>query len=228
MRWLTLLFICFGFLGPSEIMAQQPVERHLQIQGVDRQYFVFDAHQQKQAPLVLVLHGGGGNGLRMLKRWQSVAQREGLIIVAPNAEKNTWNAVGCCGQGQQQQNADVAFIQQVLKSIQQNYSIDPYHIYIVGFSNGGMLTYQLIAQNRTPFAAAAVVSAAMWAATTSGCYAFIGDSWHARSSGTDRWWHESDEIYCSHASPAVFAFKSNSEYLEKNKSLPKQKLDIKL
>lgn len=163
MRWVTLFLICLGFWGSSEIMAQQPVERHLQIQGVDRQYFVFDAHQQKQAPLVLVLHGGGGNGLRMLKRWQSVAQREGLIIVAPNAEKNTWNAVGCCGQGQQQQNADAAFIQQVLKSTQQNYSIDPYHIYIVGFSNGGMLTYQLIAQNRTPFAAAAVVSAAMFA-----------------------------------------------------------------
>ncbi|MHA3103666.1 hypothetical protein [Acinetobacter sp. ANC 3791] len=34
---------------------------------------------------------------------------------------------------------------------------------MVGFSNGGMLTYQLIAQQRAPFAAAAVVSAAMFA-----------------------------------------------------------------
>ncbi|WP_264756256.1 hypothetical protein [Acinetobacter sp. MB5] len=33
---------------------------------------------------------------------------------------------------------------------------------MVGFSNGGMLTYQLIAQKKTPFAAAAVVSAAMF------------------------------------------------------------------
>ncbi|WP_227539732.1 hypothetical protein [Acinetobacter sp. MB5] len=110
MRWVTLLLICFGFWGSSEVMAQQPVERHLQIQGIEREYLVLDAHHQQQpAPLVLVLHGGGGNASRMLKRWQSVAEREGLIVIAPNAQAATWNAGGCCGQAQQQQSADAAF-----------------------------------------------------------------------------------------------------------------------
>ncbi|ENU79890.1 hypothetical protein F975_02226 [Acinetobacter sp. ANC 3789] len=163
MRWLSLFVGCLSWVLSVYAVAQQPIEQQILVQGIQRQYLVLDAHRQKPAPLVMVLHGGGGNASRMLQRWQSVAQREGLIVVAPNAEKATWNALGCCGDAQQQQSADVAFIQAMLKEVEQRTSVDQHRIYVVGFSNGGMLTYQLIAQQRAPFAAAAVVSAAMFA-----------------------------------------------------------------
>ena len=164
MRWVGFVIACLGWLYSMQSMAAQPsaVEKHLYIQGVDREYLLFDAHQQQPAPLVVVLHGGGGNASRMLKRWQNVAQREGLIVVAPDAEKSTWNATGCCGQSLQQQSADTTFIQKLVQEMQQHYAIDAHRIYVVGFSNGGMLTYQLLAQQHIPFAAAAVVSGAMF------------------------------------------------------------------
>ncbi|MHA3048265.1 CE1 family esterase [Acinetobacter sp. ANC 4641] len=161
MRWLSFFVVCLSGMLSVCAAAQQPIEQHLLVQGVEREYLVLDTHRQKPVPLVIVLHGGGGNAVRMLQRWQTVAQRKGLIVVAPNAEKATWNALGCCGDAQQKQSADVAFIQAVLKQVGQQTSVDRHRIYVVGFSNGGMLTYQLIAQ-QTPFAAAAVVSAAMF------------------------------------------------------------------
>lgn len=162
MRWFSLFVGCLGWGLSFYAAAQQPIEQHMLVQGIQRQYLVLDAHHQKPAPLVVVLHGGGGNASRMLQRWQAVAQREGLIVVAPNAQKATWNALGCCGDAQQQQSADTAFIQAMLKEVEQRTSVDQHRIYVVGFSNGGMLTYQLIAQQQAPFAAAAVVSAAMF------------------------------------------------------------------
>lgn len=51
----------------------------------------------------------------------------------------------------------------MLKDVEQRSVVDQHRIYLVGFSNGGMLTYQLIAQTHMPIAGAAVVSAAMFA-----------------------------------------------------------------
>ncbi|MHA3103665.1 hypothetical protein ACX1N1_05675 [Acinetobacter sp. ANC 3791] len=113
-------FACWVFkFGVVGLYCCQPIKQQILVQGIQRQYLVLDAHRQKPAPLVIVLHGGGGNASRMLQRWQAVTQREGLIVVAPNAEKATWNALGCCGDAQQQQSADVAFIQAMLKEVEQ-------------------------------------------------------------------------------------------------------------
>ena len=60
----------------------------------------------------------------------------------------------------QQQVDDVRFIQQLIAYLKQHYAIDSTRIYIAGFSNGGMLTYQLAEQMGTQLAAVAVVTVA--------------------------------------------------------------------
>lgn len=107
LKRIMLILCCFMSLS---VWAEQVQVQQLSIQGISRQYLLFNPQHLKAAPLIIVLHGGGGNATRMLQHWQMLAQREGLIIAAPNAQQATWNATGCCGNAQQQQTADAAFI----------------------------------------------------------------------------------------------------------------------
>jgi len=57
-------------------------------QGTQRTYYLDlpdSAKAQAAPPLAVLLHGSGGNGGFMISRWQEVAAREGIVLLAPDS-----------------------------------------------------------------------------------------------------------------------------------------------
>jgi phospholipase/carboxylesterase len=84
----------------------------------------------RPAPLVVLLHGAGGdaeNGLSLLRRR---ADDAGLILLAPASRGPTWDVI-LDGFG-----PDVAAIDRALRDVFGRYAVDPDRLALGGFSDG--------------------------------------------------------------------------------------------
>lgn len=123
--------------------------------GVERRYVVRIpmevARRGAPVPLVLVLHGGGGNAenAERMTGFTALAEREGLIVVYPEGTGGradrllTWNATHCCGPAMERRTDDVGFIRALLDTMIARYPVDPRRIHATGLSNGGMMAHRL-------------------------------------------------------------------------------------
>src|SRR6185295_5781729 len=48
---------------------------------------------RRAAPLLLLLHGAGGTGARAMRSMQPSADRHGIILVAPDSARRTWDLI---------------------------------------------------------------------------------------------------------------------------------------
>jgi polyhydroxybutyrate depolymerase len=124
--------------------------------------------------LVVVLHGGGGNGPAAARqtRFNAEADRQGFMIAYPDGTDRarpvmallgkkgslTWNAGRCCGYAMDNQIDDVAFIRAMVDAIAHEFPIDRRRIYATGISNGAMMAYRLACEASDIFAAVGSVS----------------------------------------------------------------------
>lgn len=126
----------------------------LTVGGITRSYIVRTplelAPNGPRVPLVLVLHGGGGNAANAEKMtgFTAKARKEGFTVVYPEGTsrlKNalTWNAGHCCGYAMKQQADDVGFVNALIDALVRSYPVDTDRIYATGMSNGGMMTHRL-------------------------------------------------------------------------------------
>jgi polyhydroxybutyrate depolymerase len=144
-----------------------------QHQHQTRQYLVHipkNYNQNQATPLVLSLHGGGGNMEYQANEDYyhliSKSDQAGFIAVFPNGNSQlrsgkfaTWNAGICCGKARDEQSDDVGFIKMVIADIKTKANIDPKRIYANGMSNGGMMSYRLACELADTFTAIAAVAA---------------------------------------------------------------------
>jgi len=121
------------------------------------------------APLVLVLHGAFSTPKEIEEQsgLSELADREGFLAAYPSAAYGVfgyfkhWNAGHCCGKAAGDGVDDVGFLIDVIKDISDRFELDQAGIYMVGFSNGGMLTYRFAAEHTDLLAAAAPLAAAL-------------------------------------------------------------------
>lgn len=105
----------------------------------------------QRVPLVIVLHGGGGNASISMKAtgFNEKAMKEGFIVVYPQGSSRfkdimlTWNAVHCCGFAMENKIDDISFISQLIDKLCREQLVDSKRIYVTGWSNGGMMTHRL-------------------------------------------------------------------------------------
>jgi polyhydroxybutyrate depolymerase len=117
-------------------------------------------------PLVLLFHGGGGNGAQAERAYgmDPISDRENFIVVYPNGTSGsslpllTWNAANCCAYAYENGVDDVGFVRALLDELERQYTIDPRRVYATGMSNGAMMTYRLGCELADRFAAIAPVS----------------------------------------------------------------------
>ena len=84
----------------------------------------------RPAPLVLMLHGAGGNAQHSIAPLVELADAAGLILIAPESRGQTWDVLlGGFG-------PDIAFIDRALAQTFARYAVDPAHIAVEGFSDG--------------------------------------------------------------------------------------------
>jgi len=108
-------------------------------------------YSSKKVPLVIVLHGGGGNAQSgvVMSGFNKKSDQEGFIVVYPNGSgkrKNkflTWNAGNCCKYSQENNIDDVGFIKVLIEHLENTYNIDSNRIYATGMSNGAMMAERL-------------------------------------------------------------------------------------
>ncbi|HEX8236965.1 MAG TPA: hypothetical protein VF600_13485 [Abditibacteriaceae bacterium] len=87
-------------------------------------------HVNRPAPLVLSLHGAGGDARQGLRLMQQHADRLGFILLAVESRRSTWDVL-MGGYG-----PDVEFINRALARTFGQYAIDESRVAIAGFSDG--------------------------------------------------------------------------------------------
>jgi len=122
-------------------------------------------------PVVLVLHGGGGNAANAEKMtgFTELVERERIIVVYPEGTARrprvpllTWNAGHCCGHAMERQVNDVGFISALLDTLSAHYPVDPTRVYATGMSNGAMMSHRLGRELSPRLAAIAPVVGALF------------------------------------------------------------------
>jgi polyhydroxybutyrate depolymerase len=146
-------------------------ERTMSHGGRQRTYLVHDFGRGGPAPLVIVLHGGGGNAANAVKMtgFDRVAAREGLIAVYPDGTAGrargrllTWNAGHCCASAMEAKVDDVGFIGAIIDTLVSSGRADATRVYVTGMSNGGMMTQRLGRELSSKIAAIAPVVGALF------------------------------------------------------------------
>jgi polyhydroxybutyrate depolymerase len=147
-------------------------EFSLEVDGRTRSYLVHvppRASHGRPLPLVVLLHGGGGNARQAARsyRMNQVSDREQFLVAYPNGTGRfenallTWNAGNCCSYAMEQRVDDVAFIRAMVEQIDRDFGIDRARIYATGMSNGAMMAYRLGCEAADLFAAIAPVAGAL-------------------------------------------------------------------
>lgn len=120
-------------------------------------------------PLVIVLHGGGGNaiGAANMTGFNGEADREGFIVVYPEGSGRfrdrllTWNSGNCCGYALDNNVNDVGFIDSLITRLESEIKIDTSRVFVTGISNGGMMAYRLACELSAKIAGIAPVAGAL-------------------------------------------------------------------
>lgn len=168
---LFTLAACSAGAQPAPPATGKFTEEKIQHQDRERQYLVHDFSGGRQAPVVIVLHGGGGhpeNAVNM-SQMDVVAAREHFIAVYPGGTGGTpggrlltWNAGHCCAYARENKVDDVGFIAKIIDGLVSSGRADPKRIYVTGMSNGAMMTHVLARELPGKIAAIAPIVGAVF------------------------------------------------------------------
>ena len=124
----------------------------IKINGVNCTYIVHAPSGLINPPLLLNMHGQGGTaaGQQSVTKFDAIADREKFIVVYPNAPANqSWVYSGA---------TEFAFLLAIVDTMKAKYNIDKNRIYSSGFSQGGVMSYNLACRYANTFAAIAPTS----------------------------------------------------------------------
>jgi polyhydroxybutyrate depolymerase len=141
-------------------------DRKLSFRGIERTYRLYipkSLDRGRRAPLVIVLHGGGGSGRRMeavtLGSFNRLAEKDGFLVVYPDGIDRHWND-GRRGTGYKahvDNVDDVGFIGALIDAMVGELGADPDRVYATGASNGALMCYRLAIESPGRLAAVAPV-----------------------------------------------------------------------
>jgi polyhydroxybutyrate depolymerase len=174
-RWFLIFAILILVDNVAATTTPEYAQRVYDQGGVARTYLVrTPANGKRPVAIVVMLHGGGGNTYRLIgsrnqaapyRRWNAIADREGLLLIAPQGResadgKSGWND---CRNGADsaQRGDDVAFIADLARHAQQQYRVSSKHVFVVGSSNGGMMSLRMAVERPELVTATAAIIANM-------------------------------------------------------------------
>ena len=137
--------------------------------GLQRQYLIYlpSSYQENTSyPLVINFHGFGGqiNEYASYADMRSLADSENFILVYPQGANLNgsphWNAALLGGDNKSDID-DLGFIESLILKLSSQNLIDLDRVYMVGYSNGGMMSYAMACHKSNLVAAIASVSGTM-------------------------------------------------------------------
>jgi polyhydroxybutyrate depolymerase len=97
------------------------------------------------APVILALHGGGGNPAQFARssRLSGPAVAAGYAVIYPAGSGRTrfltWNGGYCCGMAAREGVDDLAFLDAVIADAVARFGVNGTRVYVTGMSNGSIL-----------------------------------------------------------------------------------------
>ncbi|MFN4201688.1 MAG: alpha/beta hydrolase family esterase [Tabrizicola sp.] len=135
----------------------------------DRWYEIYLPARASGAPLILALHGGGGDPDQFANAsgLAKAANRQGFAVAFPAGSGRrgerllTWNGGYCCGYAARLGIDDIGFLEQVIADAAQRFGVDGSRVFLTGMSNGSILAETFAARNPSRVRAVAGVSGTM-------------------------------------------------------------------
>jgi polyhydroxybutyrate depolymerase len=168
-----LAFGCTASLPKGRVAGAKTYKNSvdIQINGFRRTYLVHVPSgyaPEIPLPLVVVIHGAfdTAEGMERISGFSRLADQEGFIVLYPNGMGllgflQHWNAGHCCGKAADDHVDDVGFVAATIEDVCARLSVDRDRIYMVGFSNGGMLAHRFAAERGDLLAAVAPMAASI-------------------------------------------------------------------
>ena len=139
----------------SVLGAASPLPQSIQTPDGTRTYLLLQPAAVAPQPLVILLHGHMGSAKQALTQgplaaWTTISAREGVLVAALDGVKggdghSGWN--DCRGDvSGNPKTDDVAFVKAVIERLVREAHADPKRVYIMGMSNGAMMTLRLALQ----------------------------------------------------------------------------------
>ena len=109
-----------------------------------RSYLIDLPAHPARAPMILALHGGGGNPAQFARSsgLSGPANRAGYAVIYPAGTGRrflTWNGGYCCGVAARGQVDDVAFLEEVRRDAARRFGLNAARAYATGMSNGALM-----------------------------------------------------------------------------------------
>jgi polyhydroxybutyrate depolymerase len=177
-RWtiILLLLLSVGFaVAETSDRPDESTAQRFTHEGIERTYLVrAPANGKPPVAIVVMLHGHTGSADRLTGRsgkpapyrqWNAIADREGLLLVAPQGVdggdgKAGWN--DCRADAQTNPHSDdVAFIGGIVTTLQRESRVASNRVYILGSSNGGQMALRMAIERPDMITAAAAIVASM-------------------------------------------------------------------
>ncbi len=168
---LIVVLSCGCINHKQQNIIENYIDGSIMVDGIERTYHLYipnNYNPNAHLPLLIVLHGGGGNGKGMeekttLGEFDKLADKENFIVVYPDAFKKHWNdgKEDPYSYSARHNIDDVKFISTLIDYLGKKYNIDKNRVYVVGMSNGGMMSFRLACELSDKIAGIATVAASM-------------------------------------------------------------------
>lgn len=158
-----------GLIALLLAAAAASAETHEVILPDGRYYRIDLPARPAGAPLILALHGGGGDPDQFARAsgLARAATRAGFAVAFPAGSGRrsgrllTWNGGYCCGYAARQGIDDMAFLRQVMADAGRRFGVDGSRVFLTGMSNGSIMAETFAARNPALVRAVAGVAGTM-------------------------------------------------------------------
>jgi tetratricopeptide (TPR) repeat protein len=154
-HWRLILVIVFVALAPTSALAQKIGKETIVSEGKKRSYYIYvpkSLQPSSSVPLIVLLHGSNHIGLSLAEKWNTLAEKEGVIIVAPDsADPAVWSIP----------RDGPVFLHELVESLKTKYPINPKRVYLFGHSGGAVFALLMSLYESEYFAATAIHAGAL-------------------------------------------------------------------
>ncbi len=138
----------------STLMAQV-IKESVRSKDKDRTYYLFvpeSVNKDKPAPIIVMLHGSGRNGLSLVDKWKNLAKKEGIILVGPDSlNSRDWKVP--------EDGPDSIY--DLIEALKIKYPINSRRVYLFSHSAGAVVALYVALLESEYFAAASVHAGAL-------------------------------------------------------------------
>ncbi|MCP3962181.1 MAG: hypothetical protein GY719_30430 [bacterium] len=154
-RVFGLLVVVSILALPVQAAKVKVEEATFEFAGKQRTYFLYaprSAEPDLPAPLVLLLHGSDRNGMSLLAKWKKLANKERIVLAAPNSlDPHEWHP----------NHDSYGFLRAVVDDAEGRAAVDRTRIYVFGHSAGAAYALQLVLFDSRFYAAVAIHAGAL-------------------------------------------------------------------